>query len=467
MLRTQKAADRSSSRRPATVIAALVVVFVVVVVGMAVAFANASSAARIADNATMLHWTNATQGSTALARAATGQAVLFGVGLDAGVASEEDLAIAISEAVEALYIVKQWTEQMPSGLAADDPELRPLLDEFHGLGLQIIGEIRSNEFDRAEALRTEGLEPIYADVRRQIDSNQLVVTDLIAASEDSAKVVADTTTLVVTLLIPAAAIVTYWLIARRQLRESRFAVDAKLEAQRELVAGVSHELRTPLSAIYGFSELILAGEAREESVEELVRLINTESADLSRMVDDLLTAARLDSGDLTFVPGEFSPLEAILSVGEPFRRAGHDFVLDCEPGTIVTDETRFRQVLRNLLSNAFRHGGSIVKVIATRSLDGVRLAVMDNGAGLSGPVVDRLFEPFANRGAKALLVGSVGLGLSVSRASARAMGGDLTYSRAHGWTVFTLTLPAGLRSVVDYAPSESAPPRVPAASPGT
>jgi signal transduction histidine kinase len=93
-------------------------------------------------------------------------------------------------------------------------------------------------------------------------------------------------------------------------------------------------------------------------------------------------------------------------------------------------------VLRNLLVNAVRYGGP-VRRIATEVHDGtVHLMVLDNGAGPGGEVMTRLFEPFAHGGDS----GSLGLGLSVSRRLARAMGGDLHYRRADGWTCFTLTL---------------------------
>ena len=128
------------------------------------------------------------------------------------------------------------------------------------------------------------------------------------------------TQLVVTLLIPAAAIIINQLVVRRQYRERRLQIEAKLDAERELgrardefIAGMSHELRTPLTSIYGFSEYLLdQGLIDPDEAIELIAMINRDSADLSRMIEDLLAAARLEAGALPF---EATPVD-LLSIAQ-------------------------------------------------------------------------------------------------------------------------------------------------------
>jgi signal transduction histidine kinase len=106
----------------------------------------------------------------------------------------------------------------------------------------------------------------------------------------------------------------------------------------------------------------------------------------------------------------------------------------------MADPVRVRQIVRNLLTNASRYGGPCVRV-ETRTADGLAtLTVIDNGDGVADEMAGSLFEPYGHLGASQA-ENSVGLGLHVSRALARLMGGDLGYERVAGETHFRLELP--------------------------
>jgi signal transduction histidine kinase len=114
--------------------------------------------------------------------------------------------------------------------------------------------------------------------------------------------------------------------------------------------------------------------------------------------------------------------------------------LEIDTGLSVRgDAMRIRQIVRNLIRNALRYGGPTVR-LRTESVDGrVRIQVRDDGPGVPPDIFDHLFESFTH-GENA---GSLGLGLSVSRALARQMAGELRYFRDEQWTVFELELAAG------------------------
>ena len=102
---------------------------------------------------------------------------------------------------------------------------------------------------------------------------------------------------------------------------------------------------------------------------------------------------------------------------------------------------RVRQIVRNLVANAIVHGGEHIRVATTRIAQQARLIVADDGPGLAPGDEERVFEPFQHGNREARGHNSVGLGLTISRQLARLMGGDLTYSREQGLTVFRLVLP--------------------------
>jgi two-component system OmpR family sensor kinase len=241
---------------------------------------------------------------------------------------------------------------------------------------------------------------------------------------------------------------------RRQVAERRIEFEARLEAERELsrakdefIAGLSHEFRTPLTSIFGFSELLIdQGLVDPDMSIELIRLINSESAELSRMVEDLLMAARLEAGQVTIQQVDVEVVAEIESVLAPVIRAGSPMQVELEPTSVSVDALRFRQILRNLVSNAVKHGGDSIGLLGRVEGDRYLVSIIDDGAGVPDTIIDRLFERFVHDGRQALLAGSVGLGLNIARSLAEAMDGELTYQRIGATTVFTLAVPLGWRT---------------------
>jgi signal transduction histidine kinase len=170
-------------------------------------------------------------------------------------------------------------------------------------------------------------------------------------------------------------------------------------------------------------------------------LIVSESADLGRMVEDLLTTARLDAGALHYTFEDISVLDEVTEVVEPMRRAGMSIEVECEPGMVRADRLRFRQVLRNLLSNARKYGGPNVRIHGVLENAAFVCAVVDDGVGIPDELESRLFERFIHQGQQTAVKESVGLGLSIVRSLIEGMGGNVYYEREDDETAFVIVLP--------------------------
>ena len=120
------------------------------------------------------------------------------------------------------------------------------------------------------------------------------------------------------------------------------------------------------------------------------------------------------------------------------------------------DPVRTRQVLRNLLTNADRYGGSTVLVHVTKGDGDVAIEVRDDGEGIPDSMRDHVFEPYARAHDSQSQPASIGLGLSVARSLSQLMNGDLVLARDDGWTVFTVTLPGFERDEPPGPPSKLA-----------
>jgi two-component system OmpR family sensor kinase len=218
---------------------------------------------------------------------------------------------------------------------------------------------------------------------------------------------------------------------------------------RQFVADASHELRTPLAAIRGYAELTRRGrDTVPTDVAHALGRIESESARMTTLVDDLLLLARLDSGrPLEAEPVELSGL--VVDTVNDAHAAGRDHVwrldLPDDPVTITGDGPRLHQVLANLLANARTHTppGTVVTTSLAVARDGyATVSVTDNGPGIPDSIQPEIFERFARADtSRSRAAGSTGLGLAIVDAVVEAHHGTVEVVSRPGHTVFTVRLP--------------------------
>ena len=228
-----------------------------------------------------------------------------------------------------------------------------------------------------------------------------------------------------------------------EMNEARTDLERSLRSKDELIATVSHELRTPLTTVVGLStELSDAyDEFSKEEARDLLRMIADQSIEVATIVEDLLVAARAESGSLKV---STMPVDLHLEAKTTLRGLDIEEEVDCHTmgvvPTVYADSGRVRQILRNLLVNAKRYGTNPIRVVVREAGDVVQVEVRDHGDPIPDDEVLKIFERYYRARQTPGVTASVGLGLTVSRELARLMGGDLTYSH-DGESVFTLSLP--------------------------
>jgi signal transduction histidine kinase len=233
-----------------------------------------------------------------------------------------------------------------------------------------------------------------------------------------------------------------------QRRQTMQRLRALIKSKDEFVASVSHEVRTPLTAVVGLAEELRVNRAefREAETDEFISLIADQSREVANIIEDLLVAARADTGTLDINVGlvDLRDLMGAELVGGGFTESLHQGSLTIEmlEAPAWGDATRVRQIIRNLLTNALRYGGDRVRVSSGVSGGIARIGVADTGSGVPVQDRDRIFEPYQRAHDRPTQPGSVGLGLTVARQLARLMGGDLTYRYDGVESIFELSLPA-------------------------
>lgn len=215
----------------------------------------------------------------------------------------------------------------------------------------------------------------------------------------------------------------------------------RLERSRDqFIATVSHELRTPITAIFGLSTEMESAYSsfEEEDKKEMIALVAREAEEASWLIEDLLVAHRADFADVKFSMDSFPILEEIRRVADT---VDSKFTITGAEGTVViADPLRTRQIVRNLLTNAVRYGGSEVTIEIERVGDVVKVSVCDSGEPIGEATLEYIFEPFVGTPQNTQ---SVGLGLWISRRLSELMGGSIQYHHDGERSQFILTLPAG------------------------
>tara|TARA_R110002096_G_scaffold43411_4_gene116980 strand:- start:7081 stop:9864 length:2784 start_codon:yes stop_codon:yes gene_type:complete len=251
---------------------------------------------------------------------------------------------------------------------------------------------------------------------------------------------------------------------------------AKLEAERlareaetasrtksEFLANMSHEIRTPMNAVIGYSDL-LSNSVTDPQQRNYLDAIRAGSRSLLMLINDILDLSRIEAGKMRLDYSPVSVRRLLDDVRHIFDLRAREQGITLEvsvgpdmPVTMMLDETRFRQVLFNLVGNAikFTHEGGVAVRATVRAVKDktgknpehqtyrLTVKVTDSGIGIPSDQRDRIFDAFEQQeGQNTRRYGGTGLGLAISRKLAQMMGGELEVESEPGnGSVFTLTLP--------------------------
>ncbi|OGA66766.1 MAG: hypothetical protein A3G81_10535 [Betaproteobacteria bacterium RIFCSPLOWO2_12_FULL_65_14] len=241
-----------------------------------------------------------------------------------------------------------------------------------------------------------------------------------------------------------------------ELIRAKVAAERASEAKSQFLANMSHELRTPLNSLLILARLLadnIGGNLTPKQV-QFAQTIYGSGMDLLSLINDLLDLAKIESGAITtmnIAPARLDELRGDME--RTFRQMAQDrrlqFTITLDPALpplIRTDMPRLKQVLKNLLSNAFKFTkqGSVELRVAPAEAGRIAFAVIDTGIGIPPDKQRIIFEAFQQAdGTTSRQYGGTGLGLSISRELTRLLGGELRVASELGkGSTFTLYLPA-------------------------
>jgi PAS domain S-box-containing protein len=247
---------------------------------------------------------------------------------------------------------------------------------------------------------------------------------------------------------------------------------AKEEAERsnrfkdQFLSTMSHELRTPLNAVVGFSELLMDDKhgPLTERQQRYVKHIRTGGFHLLNLINDILDLSKIEAGRLQLSTLTLDVSECFKDAVETLCPLAENKKITVRQGetdlTVTADETRFKQILMNLLGNAikFTPVNGLIQLSAHAADDFVRIDVRDSGPGIPLGEEQRIFEAFYRTNQWGNTVEGSGLGLAITRRLVELQGGQISVeSRPNEGSVFSFTLPKGLISP-STTPSRSVTP---------
>jgi signal transduction histidine kinase/CheY-like chemotaxis protein len=266
----------------------------------------------------------------------------------------------------------------------------------------------------------------------------------------------------------------------REIEEKGRELEAASQLKSQFLANMSHELRTPLNAIIGVTEMLHEDATdldREDEIEPLERVLRA-ARHLLALINDILDLSKIEAGKMELHLESFSVAPLVEDVGKTIAplaaKNSNQLVVNCPAtiGSMHADQTRIRQALLNLASNASKFTERGMITIAVRrsteaGRDWIIIAVTDTGIGLTREQMGRLFQDFVQADASTTRkYGGTGLGLAISRRFCQMMGGDIGVASEPGQgSTFTIRLPAHVGAAQPIAGPQSAPPGASAPAP--
>ncbi len=226
------------------------------------------------------------------------------------------------------------------------------------------------------------------------------------------------------------------------------------KTRRDFIANVSHELRTPLTSIQGYTETLLDSPSDTKTTEEFLEIIRKNASRMSRLTEDLLTLARVESGEQSFRFGAVSAADLLhdaeQSLREIVRSRGMELrVVESTEERVQADRDAIHQVFANLVDNAVKYAPNGTEVqLGARLKEGVvEFFVRDFGTGIPSEHLPRLFERFYRVDkARSRESGGTGLGLAIVKHIVRKHGGTVAaQSELNRGSEFSFSLPTALK----------------------
>ena len=251
-----------------------------------------------------------------------------------------------------------------------------------------------------------------------------------------------------------------------RIRIEKEAAERANQTKSAFLANMSHELRTPLNAILGFSQLLERdGNLSSEQLQS-AQTITRSGAHLLSLINDILDMSKIEAGRMELNARAFDLRELITALESLFRlkarEKGMSLFVEVAPDVpryVITDEVKLRQVLVNLLGNAFKfttEGGVGLRArVRPEAAGEVRLLfeVEDTGIGIEQEEIERLFEPFARSRDLTSTQEGTGLGLAISRSFVALLGGKIRVTSTKGkGTVFSFDLRARVADAAEVVP---------------